>query len=152
MVHQQVFKVAEVEVSYKPNYSISERPIIRSSNDTYSLLIQQWDDGKINFIEEFKLLLMNRCNRVLGIVNLSMGGVSGTVVDTKVMFATALKANASAIILAHNHPSESLKPSDADIKLTRRLVECGKLLDINVLDHLIVTRSSYYSFADECMM
>lgn len=148
----QNYKVAEVQVSYKPDYNITERPKITSSNQTFQLLKSQWDMGRISLLEEFKILLLNRSNRVLGIVDISMGGVSGTYVDPKVVFATALKANCSSIILAHNHPSQDLRPSDADIKLTKRLAECGKLLDIIVWDHIIISESSYYSFADDGMM
>ena len=149
---QEQFKVAEVQVSYKPDYNINERPKITSSQQTYCLLKQQWDLGKIAFLEEFKVILLNRSNHVLGIVDISMGGVSGTYVDPKVVFAVALKGNASGIILTHNHPSGSIRPSEADIKLTKRLVECGKLLDINVWDHIILSENSYYSFADDGMM
>lgn len=149
---QNAFKVAEVQVSYKPDYNISERPKITSSQQTYLLLIQQWDMGKIALLEEFKVILLNRSNHVLGIVDISMGGVSGTYVDPKVVFAVALKGNASGIILTHNHPSGSIRPSEADIKLTKRLVECGKLLDINVWDHIILSENSYYSFADDGMI
>lgn len=149
---QEQFKVAEVQVSYKPDYHISERPKITSSFQTYSLLKQQWDLGKIAFLEEFKVILLNRSNHVLGIVDISMGGVSGTYVDPKVVFAVALKGNASGIILTHNHPSGSIRPSEADIKLTTRLAECGKLLDINVWDHIILSENSYYSFADDGMI
>lgn len=145
---QEQFKVAEVQVSYKPDYNISERPKISSSQQTYCLLKQQWDMGRIAFLEEFKVILLNRSNHVLGIVDISMGGVSGTYVDPKVVFAIALKGNASGIILTHNHPSGSIRPSEADIKLTRRLSECGKILDINVFDHLIISEDRYYSFAD----
>ena len=149
---QEQFKVAEVQVSYKPDYNISERPKISSSQQTYCLLKQQWDMGRIAFLEEFKVILLNRSNHVLGIVDISMGGVSGTYVDPKVVFAVALKGNSSGIILTHNHPSGSIRPSEADIKLTKRLVECGKLLDINVWDHIILSEDSYYSFADDGMM
>lgn len=148
----QEFKVAEVQVSYKPDYNILERPQITSSEQMYCLLKQQWDMGKINFLEEFKVVLLNRSNRVLGIANISMGGVSGTYVDPKVVFAVALKGNASGIILTHNHPSGSIRPSEADIKFTTRLAECGKLLDINIWDHIIISEDSYYSFADDGMI
>lgn len=148
----QLLKVCEVQVTYTPDYKISERPKISSSQQTYSLLKQEWDAGKINFLEEFKIILLNRSNRVLGLADISMGGVSGTFVDAKVVFATALKGNCSAIILAHNHPSGNLRPSEQDIRLTKRLVECGKLLDIIVYDHVIITEYGYYSFADEGMI
>ncbi len=149
---QEQFKVAEVQVSYKPDYNIYERPQISSSEQMYNLIKQQWDLGRINFLEEFKVVLLNRSNRVLGVVNVSMGGVSGTYVDPKVVFAIALKGNASSLILTHNHPSGSLRPSEADIKLTKRLVECGKLLEITIFDHIIISENSYYSFADDGMM
>ena len=87
----------------------------------------------------------------MGMCPISKGGVSGTVVDLKIIFATALKGRASAIILAHNHPSANLNPSQADIDLTKKIGKAGRLLDINVLDHLILSpEGEYYSFADNC--
>lgn len=100
--------------------------------------------------EEFNILYLNRANRVKGLFRLSRGGITGTVADGRILFAVALKTLATGIILSHNHPSESLKPSDTDIDLTLKLKEAGKLLDIIILDHLILTpHSGYYSFADE---
>lgn len=99
--------------------------------------------GKIAFLEEFKVILLNRSNHVLGIFEISMGGVSGTSVDPKVVFAIALKGNASGIIITHNHPNGSLRPGEADVKLTKRLVDCGQLLDINIWDHIILSEKSY---------
>ena len=99
--------------------------------------------------EQFKILLLNRANKVLGIYEVSTGGMSGTVADPKLIFATALKACASSIILSHNHPSGNLKPSNADLQLTQKVKEGGKLLDIEVYDHIILTTEGYYSFADE---
>lgn len=149
---QNPFKVAEVEVSYKSNYNITERPKINSSWDAYRLLMQHWQLGKIELLEEFKVILLNNSNRVLGIVDISTGGVQGTLADPKIIFSVALKTNSSKLILAHNHPSSTTTPSDADKRLTQKLLDGGKLLDIEVCDHLIVTNYSYYSFADECMM
>jgi len=149
---QNQFKVAEVEVSYKSNYNITERPKINSSQDAYQMLMQYWQLGKIELLEEFKVILLNTSNRVLGIVDISTGGVQGTLADPKIIFSVALKTNSSKIILAHNHPSSNTSPSDADKRLTRKLVDGGKLLDIEVCDHLIITNHGYYSFADECMM
>ncbi|MFD2160792.1 JAB domain-containing protein [Paradesertivirga mongoliensis] len=103
----------------------------------------------IEFIETFKVMLLNRANRVLGMMEITTGGISGTVADPKVIFAAALKSTASGIILSHNHPSGSLRPSQADINLTRKLKSAGELLDIAVLDHMILTSESYFSFADE---
>ena len=149
MVHQKLFKVSEVEISYKPNHGIAEKPKIKGSNDAYNILMDHWDEGKIELLEEFKILLINRGNKVLGVVNISSGGVSGTIADPKIIFAAALKCCASGIILAHNHPSGEITPSIQDREITRKLQQGGKLLDIDILDHLIVTFTRYYSFADD---
>ncbi|MET0571694.1 MAG: JAB domain-containing protein, partial [Pedobacter agri] len=100
----------------------------------------------------FKVLLLNRQNRVLGLLNVAQGGFSEVMIDPKVVFSAALKACASGIILSHNHPSSELSPSEADIRLTRKMLEGGKLLGIEVLDHLILSAYGYYSFGDEGMM
>lgn len=102
--------------------------------------------------EEFWVLLLNRANNIIGKHQISKGGFAGTVVDSKVIFKLALDASASSIIMCHNHPSGNHKPSDADLSLTKRIVEAGKVLDISVLDHLIIAGELYYSFADEGKM
>lgn len=99
--------------------------------------------------EEFWVIFLNRANAVIGKQNISKGGISGTVVDPKVVFKMAVQFPASAIILAHNHPSGNLKPSQADHQLTRKLKDAGKALDIPVLDHLIIGERDYFSFVDE---
>ncbi len=99
-----LYQVSEIQLSYYPKFKISTRPKISSSREAYEILKDKWDDGKIDFIEQFKVLLLNRASRVLGIFEASTGGVSGTVADPKTIFAAALKANASSIILSHNHP------------------------------------------------
>ena len=149
---QKTFKVAEVEISYKPHYKVSERPQISKSNDAYQILIQQWNMDKIELLEEFKILLVNRRNRVLGLVDISQGGLSGTVADPKVIFAAALKSCATGIVLAHNHPSGELDPSGEDIALTNKIKPGAELLDLKVLDHLIISKDSFYSFTDEGLM
>ena len=111
-----------------------------------------WDEGTIELIEEFKIILLNRSNRVLGIVNLASGGMASCVIDPKLIFVSAIKSGASAVILAHNHPSANTKPSDQDRILTQKIKEGGKLLDIEVLDHIIMTSEGYLSFADEGLM
>ncbi|WP_316818853.1 JAB domain-containing protein [Pedobacter nyackensis] len=152
MVNKTLFKVAEVELTYKPNYKPSERPQISTSKQAHEVFISHWSLGKIELIEEFKILLLNRRNRVLGIVDISMGGITETLADPKVIFAVALKSGATGIILCHNHPSEELQPGKSDIELTKRLQQCGRLLDIDILDHLIVSKDTFYSFADEGLM
>ena len=143
------FEVAEIQLSYKSKVRPSHRPKITSSKEVYDILLENWNDDKLEFVEQFKVVLLNRANRVLGIYEVSTGGVSATIADPRLIFAAAIKANASAIILAHNHPSGQLKPSDADLKLTKKLKDGGLYLEINVLDHVIVTSEGYYSFADE---
>ncbi|TCC96714.1 DNA repair protein [Pedobacter frigidisoli] len=151
MVQEQTtFKVAEVQVSYKPDYKVKDRPKISSSEDAYKLFIQEWDSGKLEYLEQCKMILLNRENRVLGIVDISTGGVGMIIMDPKIIFSIALKANTSAILICHNHPSGNLRPSDSDIKITKQLKECGKLLEIELYDHLIIANHGYYSFADEC--
>lgn len=141
-------QVAEIKLSYSTNVKASSRPQVKCSADTFRILVQSWDASQIEFREEFKALLLNRANRVLGLVNISTGGVAGTVADPKLIFSAAIKANASSIILAHNHPSGNLKPSQADLHLTNKCTQAGKLLDISILDHLIITAEGYYSLAD----
>ncbi|MEL6719665.1 MAG: DNA repair protein RadC [Bacteroidota bacterium] len=128
---------------------IKQRPKIQSSSDAYHTIAPILMDLPH---EEFWILLLNRANLVLDRIQLSQGGTSGTVVDAKMVFRAALEGQASGIILVHNHPSGSLRPSQQDIDLTKKLRDAGKTLDINVLDHLIVTDRGYYSFADEGMM
>jgi DNA repair protein RadC len=145
-------KVAEIELVYKSKVKPSERPRITSTKEAYQILLQTWDANKIDFVEQFKVVLMNKAHRVLGIYELSSGGISGTVADPKLVFMAALKSNACCLILSHNHPSGNLKPSHADEALTRKIYEAGKLLDIQVIDHVIVTSEGYYSFADEGLL
>jgi DNA repair protein RadC len=141
--------VAEIELVYKSKVKPSERPRITSTKEAYQILVQTWDENKIEFVEQFKVILLNRAQRVLGIYELSTGGVTGTVADPKLVFTAALKANACNIILSHNHPSGNLKPSKADEELTKKIATAGMYLDIKVIDHIIVTSEGYYSFADE---
>ncbi len=139
--------LAEIQVSYNTNSSI--KPKIESSHSAYEILLASWFAGTIELQEEFKVLLLNRANQVLGIYNLSKGGTAGTVVDIKILFAVALKCNASSIIVAHNHPSARLKPSLQDIEITKKIKGASELLDIKLLDHLIISKNGYYSFTNE---
>jgi len=143
-----LFTVSEVELTYRNKVKASDRPQITCSQNSYDILLNNWSD-QIEFVEEFNLLLLDRANRVLGFYNVSKGGQTSTVVDAKVVFTAALKMKASYIVLSHSHPTGNTNPSLADIQLTKKLVEGAKLLDLRVLDHIIVTPYSYYSFADE---
>ena len=143
-----LYQVAEIELVYRTKVNPSQRPKITNSRETFEILSKTWNDDKIEFIEQFKVIFLNRGNRVLGIYELSAGGTCATICDVKLVFAAAIKSNASSVILAHNHPSGQLFPSEADKRYTQKLVLAGALMEIPVLDHLIITRESFYSFAD----
>ena len=146
-IHSIPQEVAEIKVSY----STTSTPKIKitSVNKAFEVLLSLWDLDTIELQEEFKVLLLNRANEVLGIYPLSKGGITGTVVDSRLIFAVALKCNATGILLCHNHPSGNLKPSDADITLTRSIKKCADFLDITLIDHLIITKNGFYSFSNE---
>jgi DNA repair protein RadC len=122
---------------------------ILSSKDAYNLMRRHLVD--LNH-EEFWIILLGRSSKVLGKELISKGGLSGTVADPKIIFHIALQHQASGIILIHNHPSGNLKPSQLDISLTKRLSEAGRMLDIQILDHLIIGDTGYYSFGDESLL
>jgi DNA repair protein RadC len=119
---------------------------IASSKDAFDIFNSLTGDL---FYEEFWIILLNKANKVLKKVRISEGGISGTVVDPKKIFKIALDNHCSSIILGHNHPSGNIQPSEADQKITKKIKECGILLDMAVLDHIIVAGDRYYSFADE---
>ena len=146
------YQISEVELIYKSKVKAKERPQVIHSKDLYEIFKQSWDENKIDFVEQFKVMLLNRSNRVLGIYEVSTGGITGTVADPRVILAAALKANAVSIALAHNHPSGDLKPSRQDEALTQKIKNAGSFLDILVLDHVILSTESYYSFADEGLL
>jgi DNA repair protein RadC len=148
-IENKLYQVAEIQLTYKSNVKPSQRPKISGSRDAYTILKENWDQGKIEFVEQFKAMFTNRANRVLGILDVSTGGVTGTVADPRVIFAAGIKAGACGVIVAHNHPSGNLLASQSDIELTKRLKEAGKILEIQLLDHVIVTSEGYFSFADE---
>jgi DNA repair protein RadC len=128
---------------------VNKRPKVKSSNDAYNSISPLLSDLQH---EEFWVLYLNRNNEILKQENISKGGVSGTIADSKIIFKRAIEILASAIILSHNHPSGNLKPSNADIELTEKLKRAGKMLDIPVLDHLIIGEKDYFSFSDEHLM
>ena len=145
--------IAEVQLIYKSKVRASDRKKITCSRDAYKIFMENWNPDIIEFVEEFKILLMNRSNSVLGILEISKGGISGTVTDVRLIFQAAIKSNASGIIVCHNHPSGNLNPSESDTKLTHKIKEAGNLMDIQLLDHLILTMNgSYYSFADNGLL
>lgn len=142
-------EIAEVSLVYRSKVKASDRPKVRCSKDAYDLFMESWDLDTIEHVEEFKLMLLNRSNSVLGIMNVSKGGISGTVTDVRVILQAAIKSNASGIIVAHNHPSGNLNPSETDTKLTQKIRDAASLMDVQLLDHIIICPDGeYYNYAD----
>lgn len=145
-------RVAEIEVKYRP--AIANKPVIITGLDAFVELIEFFPRDTIALQEKFVAMYLNKANRVLGVYQLSTGGLTGTVADIRLVLSVALKTAATGIIIAHNHPSGNLKPSTADLEITRRIKEGAKLLEIELLDHLIVSPIGrrYYSFADDSVL
>lgn len=142
-------KVNEISISYKERTNLSHAPNIKSSTDAAEVLYGLWDKNSIGLQESFKVLLLNNSNKVKGVYELSKGGITGTLVDIRILFATVLKSLSVGIILAHNHPSGKLQASSADIQLTKKIKHAADFFDVKVLDHLIIApNGNYYSFSD----
>nr|WP_319998415.1 JAB domain-containing protein [uncultured Draconibacterium sp.] len=144
-------RIAEIEVQYSTNIKPSERVKISGSSDAATAFRVFWKKP-LELKECFYAMFLNRANKVLGILSVSEGGLSGTVVDVRSIYSAALKANCCSLILAHNHPSGNTSPSDADLKITTKIKNAGEFLDIHVLDHLILLPDGYTSFADDGLM
>lgn len=144
------YNLAEIKITYSTKVKPSDRKSITTSKDAYDVFLHIFPN--IEYREYFYILLLNRSNKILGYNQISAGGISGTVVDTRLIFQTALKANASSIVIGHNHPSGNLNPSDNDIKLTEKLQTAATIMDLPIIDHIILTTEGYLSFADEGMM
>ena len=142
-------EVSEVKLSYKSKVKASERPNVRNSKASFDILLKHFDYDTIEYKESLKMLLLNRAKKVLGVMNISEGGTAGTTADIKVIMQCALLGNADGIILCHNHPSGTLQPSSEDMTLTQRVKSACNVMDIQLLDHIILTSEHYYSFADE---
>lgn len=144
--------VSEVELIYKSKVKASDRPFIKCSADIEKVLRNFYNENTIELQEQFNILYLNRGYRVLGVYRVSTGGITGTVVDPRLIFAMALKLTACYLILSHCHPSGNLTPSNADIKLTDKIKQAGDFFDIKVLDHVILTSTEYLSFTDEGLL
>ena len=129
--------------------SPDEKPTVKTSREAASILQPLLADETI---EHFYLMHLNQACKLLKLENVSQGGMTGTVVDAKIIFKKALENNATSLILCHNHPSGNLKPSQADIDITKKLKQAGELMGIDIHDHIIVANTGYYSFADEGLM
>lgn len=141
------YTVGEVELTYKS--TSKSRSKIYSSEDAYRYLLPTYKEGTICYKEYFKVLFLNQSSQVLGYTLISEGGITETCADVRVILQAALLTNSVTIILAHNHPSGSMKPSRQDMEITKQVKDAAQLMRIKVLDHIILTDTGYYSFADE---
>lgn len=148
-----LYNIPQVRLSYVNDFSGIPPIRIACSQDAHRYIRDNFEADKICHIESFYILLLNRNNKILGIQKVSEGGVAGTVVDPKIILQAALLANASGIVLAHNHPSGNLAPSHQDISITKKVKEGANFMDISVNDHIILNpEGDYFSFADMGMM
>jgi len=145
----QLSNIAEISVSYYPK--LSENPLIIRSSEAYLIFMQFFPNETMHLQERFMVMYLNCANRVIGIYPISAGGITGTVADTRLILGVALKVAATSLMLAHNHPSGNLNPSQNDLALTSKIKEAGKYMDIRVIDHFILSseEGKYLSFADE---
>mgnify|MGYP000372906354 CR=1 FL=1 len=140
--------IPEIQLKYIPNSK--KRGInITGSQSAFMAFLNTWNMDTISLYEEFKILLLNRSNQVLGVHTLAKGGTSAAMVDLKLLFAVVLKTASSSIILAHNHPSGNLKPSIADLKLQTKVQQAALFLDVELLDNIIITKEGFYSYINE---
>ena len=144
--------VSDLKISYYPKMRNSDRVMVHRSGEAYQLFLEKWDMDTIHLVESAYLMLLNRGNRVLGIMPISIGGLTGTVVDPRVVFRYALVAGAAGIMLAHNHPSGNLTPSKADELVTQKIKQTAWCHDIQFMDHLIITPEGYLSMTDEGLL
>jgi len=139
-------KLPEIQLKYKA--SIFSKAKVSTSQEANTIIKNFYNADTIEYIETVYALYLNRANNTIGWQMISTGGMSAAIIDLKVLFASALTCGASGIILSHNHPSGRIEPSNEDISITEKISKVGKLMDIKLLDHLIVTSDSYYSLAD----
>ncbi len=146
-------RVNEVTLCYKEKRSVLQSKGITCAKDGASIAFEHWNKNTIGFQEHFKVLLLNNSNKVKGIYEVSSGGIMGTLVDIRIVFALILKSLSTAVILAHNHPSGKLTPSLADKQLTQKIRSAAEFFDIKVLDHLILSPDGdFYSFVENALL
>ena len=147
---EQLTQLSEICISYRPTiYPVQE---LKSSKDVYTVLKQFFPSETIQLQEMFVVMYLNNNNKIIGVYRHSVGCINSTMVDVRLILGTALKSAATAIILAHNHPSGNLSPSEHDKRSTEKVKQGGLLMDIKVIDHIILTAEGYYSFADEWVL
>ena len=139
-------ELTEILISYKNKNQDAVK--VSSSVDVYNFILNHWDDDTLDIQENVKMLLLNSSNTILGVYDVSKGGINSTVIDLRLVLSVALKCLASSIILVHNHPSGNINPSEQDREFTKKIKSACKFLEIQLFDHIIITRHDYYSFAD----
>jgi DNA repair protein RadC len=149
MTKEYIIPEIKIKVSFDKTVKKSELFKITSSRSAYDLFLKVFNADTFHWNEEFLMLCLNNSNKVVGFYKISSGGLTGTIVDVRMVFTTALNCLATSIIIAHNHPSGTLQPSEADKAITKKLKSAGELMDIKILDHLIITDENYFSFVDE---
>lgn len=148
---KEISQVAEITLSYNPE--TFNNPKIKTASDAFAELKMLFDPRTISLQEQFVVVYVNKGNRIIGMYRLSTGGITGTVADIRLILAVALKTAATAILLAHNHPSGNLKPSQQDIAITTKIKAAAALMDIDVLDHLIISpEMKFTSMAEEGLL
>lgn len=144
-------KIPEITVSFRDMVKVSDRKAIYSKENAVNIFKEIFEDF-MEHHEEVWAMYLNKANKVIGVSQISKGGISGTIIDTRIILQTALKSSASSIIIAHNHPSGNLKPSDDDVKITRKLKDACQIMDITLLDHIILTRENHFSFSHQTVI
>lgn len=149
---EHLLTISEITVQYRPKKA--HRPKINNASEAVVIARKFFPDDTIELQERFVTLYLNRANRVIGVYPVSTGGITGTVADTRLILAVALKAAACNIILVHNHPSGNLMPSIADEQLTQKIKNAASYMDIQVIDHLILSPEEgyYFSFAEDGLL
>lgn len=139
-------ELTEILISYKNKNQDAVK--VSSSVEVYNFILNHWDDDTLDIQENVKMLLLNSSNTILGVYDVSRGGINSTVIDLRLVLSVALKCLASSIILVHNHPSGNINPSEQDREFTKKIKSACKFLEIQLFNHIIITRHDYYSFAD----
>ena len=149
-VKETELQASEVQIIYKSKIPASKRVQIKSSIDAFKVFWEYWNKDTIEYQETFAIMLLNNKNMVLGVAELFKGGITSTITDIRIIMQYAIKVHSTGLILAHNHPSNNPTPSEADVEITKKLVEADKVLNITVLDHILICGDgSYYSLGDE---
>lgn len=141
------YKIPQVKLTYVSDNTEVYEPV-KQSYQIAQIFRDKWEEGELEYRESIKVAYLNRQNRVLGVMTVSSGGTASSVFDLKLVLTGALLANSSSIILCHNHPSGSMRPSPEDDKITQTLKEGAKMVGLKLLDHIILTKDNFYSYQD----